>query len=106
MSLFTEHPGAWESRPTGIRGKFSVMDRAGEVIATVHPRHPEAAKAFAALAEIVEALDNVTASLESVLVHPGPAMTEPDRMNRERLAGDARALADHWLRPEDEADES
>ena len=57
MSLFTEHPGVWESRPTGIRGKFSVMDRAGEVIATVHPRHPEAAKAFAALADIMHFCD-------------------------------------------------
>lgn len=39
-----------------------------------------------------EALDNVTASLETCLMHFGKDMPEADRITRERVSHEARAI--------------
>lgn len=48
--------------------------------------------------ELVEHLDNVTASLENCLGHLGCHMTPADFTARTRLAKEARAMADKYIR--------
>ncbi len=54
------------------------------------------------LGELVNALDDVTASLENVLLHLGHRMTEADRRGRWAVVEHAQALL-HKLTPESEA---
>lgn len=42
--------------------------------------------------ELIEALDNTAASLETVMVHLGARMTEPDRAGRWAVVNEAQAL--------------
>lgn len=51
--------------------------------------------------DLIEALDNTAASLETVMVHLGAQMTEADRINRWRLVNEAQALVKK-LRGEEE----
>lgn len=54
--------------------------------------------------ELVEALDNVTASLESCLACYGGGMTTADRRGRERVARTARKLVERY-RPRAESED-
>lgn len=53
--------------------------------------------------ELIEALDNTAASLETVMVHFGAQMTQTDRTNRWRVVEEAQALV-KTLRGKDETE--
>ena len=59
----------------------------------------EAAKK--AYGDLLEMLDNVSASLENVMVAYGTSMSEADWIARDRIASAARAVCDALLRGED-----
>lgn len=56
------------------------------------------AKLFAAAPDLVEALDNVTAIVETLLAHYGSKMPAGDLQGRTRVAAEARKLVDSLLR--------
>lgn len=51
--------------------------------------------------ELLDLLDDVSASLENVLAAHGNQMTPSDRTSRQALVDRARKLCDQELRPED-----
>jgi hypothetical protein len=52
--------------------------------------------------ELLDMLDNVSASLDSVMLAHGASMTEGDRVARAKLASAARAVCDALLREEED----
>lgn len=50
--------------------------------------------------ELLQLLDDVSATAETLMTHYGDKMPEHDRINRSRLILRARTVCDRMLRPE------
>ena len=62
---------------------------------------------FVTMPEILDAFDNVTASLETVMAHYGNSMTPADQTNRDKVVETARSLLSKFYpkTPHDDDDE-
>ena len=75
------------------------------ILATMVGGDQEAqAQLFAQAPELLEALDNVTAALETTLTYYGIRMPVSDRKTRRKLIDRARELTDIWRRGEEDED--